>query len=171
MDSDAIKEVLDVLFSNLEKLETQTEGIRQFLKEKKKVTDAQLAPYLEQAGKASNVRWRAARVRIEYLIAGAEREQEKEQEGAHKKTTEGAQSEAVETAAPGPWAHGAAGGERAAEEEKKDDNEERAPAEKKMKNDENAGHGSGADEVREAASKESLEPSEREEKGDDREAA
>jgi predicted transcriptional regulator len=80
MNSEAVKEVLDTLFSHLEKLETQTEGIMQYLKEKKKVTDAQLAPYLEQAGKASNVRWRAARVRIEYLIAGAEREEEKQRE-------------------------------------------------------------------------------------------
>ena len=165
MDSEAIKEVLDVLFSNLEKLETQTEGIRQFLKEKKKVTDAQLAPYLEQAGKASNVRWRAARVRIEYLIAGAEREQEKKQEAAHEKTPEGAQGEAAETAAPGPWAHGSAGGE------KKGENEEREPADKKMRNDDNADDRSGTDEVREASSKESLEPPEREEKGDDQEAA
>jgi len=168
MDNDAIKEVLDVLFSNLEKLETQTEGIRQFLKEKKKVTDAQLAPYLEQAGKASNVRWRAARVRIEYLIAGAEREQEKEQEAEHKKTPEAAESEAAETAAPGPWAHGAAGGE------KKSANEERNPDEKnekKMKKDENADDASGSGEVREAASKESLEPTEQGEKRDAQEKA
>jgi hypothetical protein len=164
-DSEAVKEVLNVLFSQMEKLETQTEAMMLFMKEKQKVTDEQFAPYLEQAGKASNVRWRAARVRIEYLIAGAEREQEKEQEAEHKKAPEAAKSEDVKTAAPGPWAHGAAGGE------KKGENEERKPTDKKMKNDENADDASGSDEVREAASRKSLEPSEQEEKRDDKEAA
>jgi hypothetical protein len=69
MDREAIKEVLDILFSNLEKLETDTEAIKQFLKEKQKVSHDQLAPYLDQAGKASYVRWLAARVRVEYLLA------------------------------------------------------------------------------------------------------
>jgi hypothetical protein len=68
MNNEAMKEVLNELFSHLEKLETQTEAILQFLKEKKRVTDKQLAPYLEQAGNASNVKWRAARVRIDHLL-------------------------------------------------------------------------------------------------------
>src|SRR5580765_1297355 len=68
MDSEAMKEVLNELFSHLERLETQNEAILQFLKEKKRVTDKQLAPYLEQAGNASNVKWRAARVRINHLL-------------------------------------------------------------------------------------------------------
>ena len=112
MKSEAVKEVLNTLFSHLEKLETQTEGLTLFLKEKKKVTDAQLAPYLEQAGKASNVRWRAARVRIEYLIDGAEREEEKkrkeesEREQKRESAAHGGQSE--EAAKPGPWGQGVA---------------------------------------------------------------
>jgi len=85
MNSEAIKEVLDTLFSNLEKLETQTQALTQFMKEKKKVTDAQLAPYLEKAGNASNVRWRAARVRIEYLLSSAEREESREKEKMSEK--------------------------------------------------------------------------------------
>jgi hypothetical protein len=68
MDNEAMKEVLNELFSHLEKLETQNEAILQFLKEKKRVTDKQLAPYLEQAGNASGVKWRAARVRINHLL-------------------------------------------------------------------------------------------------------
>src|SRR5690349_14791075 len=68
MNNEAMKEVLNELFSHLEKLETQNEAILQFLKEKKRVTDKQLAPYLEQAGNASNVKWRAARVRINHLL-------------------------------------------------------------------------------------------------------
>jgi hypothetical protein len=68
MNNEAMKEVLNELFSHLERLETQNEAILQFLKEKKRVTDKQLAPYLEQAGNASNVKWRAARVRIDHLL-------------------------------------------------------------------------------------------------------
>lgn len=68
MDNETMKEVLNELFSHLERLETQSEAILQFLKEKKRVTDKQLAPYLEQAGNASSVKWRAARVRIDHLL-------------------------------------------------------------------------------------------------------
>jgi hypothetical protein len=68
MNNEAMKEVLNELFSHLERLETQNEAILQFLKEKKRVTDKQLAPYLEQAGNASSVKWRAARVRINHLL-------------------------------------------------------------------------------------------------------
>lgn len=76
MNNEAMKEILNELFSHLEKLETQSEAILQFLKEKKRVTDKQLAPYLEQAGNASNVRWRAARVRIERMLSPEHPEKE-----------------------------------------------------------------------------------------------
>ena len=76
MNNEAMKEVLNELFSHLEKLETQSEAILQFLKEKKRVTDKQLAPYLEQAGNASGVRWRAARVRINHLLEPEHPEEE-----------------------------------------------------------------------------------------------
>jgi hypothetical protein len=76
MNNDAMKEVLNDLFSHLERLETQSEAILQFLKEKKRVTDKQLAPYLEQAGNASNVKWRAARVRIDHLLSSEQPEKE-----------------------------------------------------------------------------------------------
>jgi hypothetical protein len=76
MDNEAMKEVLNELFSHLERLETQSEAILQFLKEKKRVTDKQLAPYLEQAANASNVKWRAARVRINHLLSPEHPEKE-----------------------------------------------------------------------------------------------
>src|SRR5690349_17186782 len=76
MNNEAMKEVLNELFSHLERLETQSEAILQFLKEKKRVTDKQLAPYLEQAGNASSVRWRAARVRIDHLLEPEHPEEE-----------------------------------------------------------------------------------------------
>ena len=74
MDSQSIKEILNGLYSHLERLETQNTAILLFLKEKKRVTDKQLAPYLEQAGNAANVKWRAERVRMEYLLAQASEE-------------------------------------------------------------------------------------------------
>jgi hypothetical protein len=76
MNNEAMKEVLNELFSHLERLETQNEAILQFLKEKKRVTDKQLAPYLEQAGNASNVKWRAARIRIDHLLSPEQPEKE-----------------------------------------------------------------------------------------------
>lgn len=76
MNNEAMKEVLNELFSHLERLETQSQAILQFLKEKKRVTDKQLAPYLEQAGNASNVKWRAARVRIDHLLEPEQQEKE-----------------------------------------------------------------------------------------------
>jgi hypothetical protein len=82
MNSQAAKEIFNELFSHLERLETQNEAILQFLKEKRRVTDKQLAPYLERAGNASNVRWRAARVRIEHLL---EPEEKPEQEQGNEK--------------------------------------------------------------------------------------
>jgi hypothetical protein len=58
MNNEAMKEVLNELFSHLERLETQNEAILQFLKEKKRVPDKN----------ASSVKWRAARVRIDHLL-------------------------------------------------------------------------------------------------------
>jgi hypothetical protein len=70
MDDKVAQLILDELFSSLEVLETQTAAVLQFLKEKAGSSDEQLAPYLEQAGKASSIKHRAARVRIDYLISG-----------------------------------------------------------------------------------------------------
>jgi len=70
MDDKIAQLILDELFSSLEALETQTTAIVQFLKEKGGASEEQLAPYLEQAERASSIKRRAARVRIDYLISG-----------------------------------------------------------------------------------------------------
>jgi hypothetical protein len=78
MDENATDEVLNELFSALESAETQNGAILQFLKDKNLATDEDLAPYLQQAGNASSVRWMAARVRIKSLLASAIRNAEQE---------------------------------------------------------------------------------------------
>ncbi|MDQ1409680.1 MAG: hypothetical protein QOJ41_1415, partial [Acidobacteriaceae bacterium] len=56
-----IKEILDELFSLLETLETQSLALTQFLKDQGIATEEKLAPYVDRAGNASSVKWRAAR--------------------------------------------------------------------------------------------------------------
>ncbi len=74
MDEKIVHEILQDLFSSLEALETQSRAISQFLKDKGIVNEKEFAPYLEQAGNASGIRWLAARVRIDYLLSGAMKE-------------------------------------------------------------------------------------------------
>ena len=71
-------ELLSELFSALEDLETQSSGILQFLKEKGLANDEELAPFLESAARASDVRWRAARLRMEALLSAAIKDAEEE---------------------------------------------------------------------------------------------
>ena len=71
MNQNIAHEILHELFSSLEALDTQSAALLQFLKDKGIATEKELAPYLEQAGNASNVRWLAARVRVDHLISSA----------------------------------------------------------------------------------------------------
>jgi hypothetical protein len=69
---------LDELFSALEELETQSGGVVQFLKDKGLATEEELAPYMDAAAGASEVRWRAARLRMDALLAAAIKDAEEE---------------------------------------------------------------------------------------------
>ena len=71
MDMAAVEQLLDEMLSSLETLETKATATLQFLKDRGHATDKDLAPYLEQAGNASNVRWRAARLRMMSLLSSA----------------------------------------------------------------------------------------------------
>jgi|ERR1700676_1688215 hypothetical protein len=69
MDEKVAQQIFDGLLPSLEALDTKCAALLQFLKDKEKVSDEELAPYFEQAGNASGVRWRAARVRINHLLS------------------------------------------------------------------------------------------------------
>jgi hypothetical protein len=69
-----LKEILGELFTLLETQETHSMAVLQFLKDQGIATDEKLAPYLEQAGKASNVKWLAARRRMAYLLTPIQKE-------------------------------------------------------------------------------------------------
>jgi hypothetical protein len=92
-----IKEILDELFSLLESLETQSLALTQFLRDQGIATDEKLAPYLDRAGNASSVKWRAARARMQYLLSpvakktddqGKDKNKESEKPQAEKQATE-----------------------------------------------------------------------------------
>ncbi len=73
-NANPIKELFDELFTLLENLEAQNSALLQFLKDRGIVSDEKFIPFLQQAGNASSVKWRAARVRMEYLLTPAQKE-------------------------------------------------------------------------------------------------
>jgi hypothetical protein len=93
MNENIAQEILHDLFSSLEDLETQSAAILQFLKSKGIASDQELAPFIEQAGNASSVRWRGVRVRIDYLLASAMKNAE---ESGKKESTAPASSQGNE---------------------------------------------------------------------------
>ncbi len=89
MNVDLAQELLNALGSSLKSLETQHAALLQFLKDKGVLTDDQFAPYLEQAGKASSVRWRAAHVRLESLFSAERQKDEKREEDEKRQAATG----------------------------------------------------------------------------------
>jgi hypothetical protein len=88
VDKKIAEEILDELLSSLEALETQTSAMMQFLKDKRMGNEKQLAPYLDRAGKASNVRWRAARLRFSSLLSSAMKSEEESRAKSPEKKAE-----------------------------------------------------------------------------------
>jgi hypothetical protein len=69
VDDKLVRQVFEELLPSLEALDTKCAAILQFLKNKGIANDDELAPYFEEAGNASNVRWGAARLRINHLLS------------------------------------------------------------------------------------------------------
>lgn len=124
MDEEILKQIFDELFSALEPLETQTVALLRFLKSKGIATDQEFAAYLEEAGNASNVRWRAARVRTAALIASALRPPEKSVEPIPSKKEETSSN---------PSAEGTDKVEQKSAQEKKAEPPEKEPTNKESK--------------------------------------
>lgn len=74
VQTESLKEILGELFTLLEAQETHSVAMLQFLKDQGIATEEKLAPYLEQAGRASNVKWLAARMRMEHLLTPIQKE-------------------------------------------------------------------------------------------------
>jgi hypothetical protein len=152
MDDKVAQLILDELFSSLEVLETQTAAVLQFLKEKAGSSDEQLAPYLEQAGKASSIKRRAARVRIDYLISGITNPPQK---AVERDTAKGEKKSPEPTAEkPKEKAHEKDGEDQRGDQRKKTEGETEAKTEAKTEEDskgeerakEHAAAGAGRDE-------------------------
>lgn len=86
MDPKITQEILDDLIPSLEALEAKSSAVLEFLKREGIAGDEKLAPYLEQATSASNVRWLGVRVRIERLLSAAEKDSARKQADAEKES-------------------------------------------------------------------------------------
>jgi hypothetical protein len=104
MNVDLAQELLNELGESLENLEARHAALFQFLSDQGVVTEEQFAPYLSQAGKASGVRWRATRVRLEHLIEAEKGREEKaaKEKAGEKRAEEKERNRASEEEAPGP---------------------------------------------------------------------
>jgi hypothetical protein len=68
-EANPIAEIFDEMFTLLEDLETRSVAVLEYLKEQGGASNEKLAPYLDRAAAASDVRWRAARARMDHLLA------------------------------------------------------------------------------------------------------
>jgi len=74
MIDELAQKIMDEIFPHLETIETRSAAILDLLKDRGIATEQELAPYLEQAGRASNVRWLTTRLRIEHVLSQVKRE-------------------------------------------------------------------------------------------------
>jgi hypothetical protein len=97
MDPKIAQEILDDLIPSLEELEANSTAVLEFLKHEGIASDEKLAPYLEQAAGSSNVRWLGVRVRIERLLAAAEKDSVNKRTAEEEKKSAPAQTKAAES--------------------------------------------------------------------------
>jgi hypothetical protein len=96
MDENLSRQILDDLLPSLEALDTKASALLQLLKDKGIATQEEMKTYLDQAANASNVRWLAVRVRLDYLLSSAAKPQDEapqtKDEAAEKKSSQPADS-------------------------------------------------------------------------------
>ncbi|HEV2696353.1 MAG TPA: hypothetical protein VGU90_00055, partial [Terriglobales bacterium] len=111
MDSAITNEILEELSLTLQRVESQSAAILELVKDKGIVKEEELAPYMERASAASSVRWRATRVRLERLLAGLEkseqRSKDREGEKAEEKRNDEGRGEKSEKREQAPKVEGA----------------------------------------------------------------
>jgi hypothetical protein len=142
MDSKIAREILDDLIPSLEAVEAKSTAVLEFLKREGIADDGKLAPYLEQAASASNVRWLGVRVRLERLLSAAAKDSAQKQiDKEEKKKPETEQTKAAEASQPQPRAGDnskSAGPENRNENSGKDKKVEKMPKDSEPKSkDEN----------------------------------
>jgi hypothetical protein len=98
MDGNLADQVINELFPYFEALETRSAAILQLLRDKGLTTDEEFAPYLEQAGNGSNVKWLAARVRIGHLLFSIGKDKDADGQTAEAKAEPEAKPDAQEKA-------------------------------------------------------------------------
>jgi len=100
MDEALLQEIFEQLFQSLETAETQSAALLQFLKAKGIAKDEDLAPYFEQASKASSVRWVATRARINRLLSAATRPTENSENSGSDQAAAPRPAKSADTSAP-----------------------------------------------------------------------
>jgi uncharacterized protein YdaU (DUF1376 family) len=98
------QEILDDLIPSLEAVEAKSTAVLEFLKGEGIANEEKLAPYLDQAARASNVRWLGVRVRIERLLSAAEKNSAEKRTDKEEKKPETAQHKAGEASQSQPKA-------------------------------------------------------------------
>jgi hypothetical protein len=153
MDPKIAQEILDDLIPSLEELEAKSTAVLEFLKHEGIASDEKLAPYLEQAAGASNVRWLGVRVRIERLLTAAEKDSAKKRTAEEEKKSPPAQTKAAE---------------RSESQAEADDNSKSAGPEKPNENTEKDKNAETTRKNRESKSKVETTDSRRRDKKDER---
>jgi hypothetical protein len=101
MDENISRQILDDLLPSLEALDTKASALLQLLKDKGIATPEEITAHLNQAANSSNIRWRAARVRLDYLLSAAAKPHEQAADKKAENKVEAAEKKSIEPADTG----------------------------------------------------------------------
>jgi hypothetical protein len=97
MSDNPVQDVLNELFPYFERLEAQSAAVLQLLVEKGIVSNDELERYLSQASTASDIKWRAARVRMARLMTPPTGDYEKKPKSGESQASGPSQDKPQET--------------------------------------------------------------------------